>query len=59
MFGRDSIAQAFGLFVELNLFTPGTVYVVVAVALLGCLIGLVPGIRMYRYSLADGMTVRV
>ena len=51
--------ERIGLFVELNLFTPGTVYVIVAVALLGCLIGLVPGIRMYRYSLADGMTVRV
>jgi putative ABC transport system permease protein len=29
------------------------------VCLAGVLIGLVPGYRIYRYSLADGMTVRV
>jgi hypothetical protein len=49
MFGRDSIAQAFGLFVELNLFTPGTVYVNIAVGL----IGPAAGVRMYRYSLTE------
>lgn len=59
LLGRDYIARAFGLFIELNLFTPNLVYVVLLVTLLGCLIGLIPGIRMYRYSLADGMTVRV
>ncbi|UCH40554.1 MAG: ABC transporter permease [Gammaproteobacteria bacterium] len=59
LLGQDWIARSFGLFVELNLLTPSLVYVVIAVALLGCLIGLIPGIRMYRYSLVDGMTVRV
>jgi putative ABC transport system permease protein len=59
LLGQDWIAREFGLFVELNLLTPGLVYVVMAVALAGSLIGLIPGLRMYRYSLADGMTVRV
>jgi putative ABC transport system permease protein len=59
LLGQDWIAREFGLFVELNLFTPELVYVLIAVALVGCLIGLIPGIRMYRYALIDGMTVRV
>ena len=56
---RDWIANSFGLFIELNLLTPELVYVVIAVMLVGGLIGVIPGVRMYRYSLADGMTVRV
>ena len=59
LFGQNWIAREFGLFVELNLLAPGPVYVLCAVALIGCLIGLVPGIRMYRYALIDGMTVRL
>ena len=59
LFGQNWIAREFGLFVELNLLAPGPVYVLSAVAVVGCLIGLVPGIRMYRYALIDGMTVRL
>jgi putative ABC transport system permease protein len=59
LLGQDWIAREFGLFVELDLLTPNLVYVVMAVAALGGLIGLIPGIRMYRYSLVDGMTIRV
>jgi len=59
LLGQDWIARKFGLFVELNLFTPTRVYVLIAIALFGCLIGVIPGIRMYRYALLDGMTVRV
>jgi putative ABC transport system permease protein len=43
----------------LKLFSLNQVYIVLLVALFGCLIGLIPGIRMYRYSLVDGMTIRV
>ena len=59
MFGQSWIAGHFGLYIELKLLTPSLVYVVGAVAGCGCLIGLIPGIRMYRYSLVDGMSVRV
>ena len=52
-------ARSFRLFIELNLLTPGLVYVVIAITLVGGLIGLIPELRMYRYSLADGMTGRV
>ena len=59
MLGQGWIASRFGLFIELNLLTPNLVYGVLLIALIGCLIGLIPGLRMYRYSLADGMTIRV
>jgi putative ABC transport system permease protein len=59
LLGQDWIARTFGLFIELNLFTPNLVYIVLLIVLFGCLVGLIPGIRMYRYSLVDGMTVRV
>lgn len=59
MIGQDWIASNFGLFIELNLLAPNLVYYVLSITLIGCLIGLIPGIRMYRYSLADGMTIRV
>ena len=58
MLGQGWIASRFGLFIELNLLTPNLVYGVLF-ALTGCLIGLIPSIRMYRYSLIDGMTIRV
>ena len=59
MLGQGWIASRFGLFIELNLLTPNLVYGLLLITLIGCLIGLIPGIRMYRYSLVDGMTIRV
>lgn len=59
MLGQGWIASRFGLFIELNLLTPNLVYGLLLITLIGCLIGLIPGIRMYRYSLIDGMTIRV
>jgi len=59
LLGQGWIAHAFGLFIGLNPFTLNLVYIVLLVMLFGCLIGLIPGIRMYRYSLIDGMTVRI
>jgi putative ABC transport system permease protein len=59
LFGQGFLASEFGLYIELNLITVKLVFLVVAVALSGGLIGLFPALRMYRYSLADGMVVRV
>ena len=50
--------SAFGLFPGLDLFNAATVYLLLAVAAVGCLVGLIPAPRIYRYSLIDGMTVR-
>ena len=59
LLGQGWIAHVFGLFIGLNPLTLNLVYIILLVALFGCLIGLIPGIRMYRYSLIDGMTVRI
>ena len=53
------IAHVLDLVVELNLLTPRPVYVVIGVVLDGWLVGLISDIRMYRYYLYDGMTVRL
>lgn len=58
-FGQGWIASKFGLYIGMKLFSLSQVYIVLLVALFGCLVGLIPGIRMYRYSLIDGMTIRV
>lgn len=57
--GQVWIASTFGLFIELNLLTPKLVYNVLLITLIGCMIGLIPCIGMYRYSPVDGMTIRV
>ena len=59
LLGQDWMAYAFGLFIGFNPYVPNLFYIVLLVALFGCLIGLIPGIRMYRYSLIDGMSVRI
>ena len=41
LLGQDWIMRNFGLYIELNLLTPNLVYVVIAIALLGGLIGLI------------------
>ena len=53
------IAYRFGLFVSAGSLSTYELVLMGTVCLAGLLIGLVPGYRIYRYSLADGMTVRV
>lgn len=56
---RPLLAAHLGLFMPLD--WPGwqELAVLAAVCVAGVLIGIVPGVRIYRYSLADGMTIRV
>ncbi len=58
MLGRDWLAREFGLFVGLDWFSPDRLYILLLVFVCGVLIGLIPGVQAYRYSLLDGMTVR-
>jgi putative ABC transport system permease protein len=53
------IAYRFGLFVSAGSLSTYELVLMGTVCLAGLLIGLVPGYRIYRYSLADGMTIRV
>lgn len=59
LLGQDWMAQQLGVFITLGLFTANQLLILALVVLLGCLVGLVPGVRVYRYALIDGLSVRV
>lgn len=48
-----------GLFMPLGWPAWRELALLVAVCLAGLLVGVIPGARIYRYSLADGMTIRI
>ena len=56
---RPLIASRFGLFVSAGSLSIYELVLMGTVCLAGLLICLVPGYRIYRYSLADGMIVRI
>jgi len=58
LFGQPLIASHFGLYLQAGGINGTQLILIVMVCLCGALIGLVPGYRVYRNSLADGMTVR-
>lgn len=49
----------FGLYVVISWPTVTELTLLAIIASCGCIVGLIPGIRIYRYSLADGMTIRM
>jgi len=53
------IATRFGLFIAIGGLSTYELILMGIVCLSGCLIGLIPGYQIYRYSLADGMTIRI
>jgi len=53
------LAARFGLYLGLSWPSVYEAGLVLLIGLAGVLIGLVPAYRIYRYSLADGMTVRI
>ncbi|MAF33486.1 MAG: ABC transporter permease [Desulfobacterales bacterium] len=53
------IATRFGLFIAIGGLSTYELILMGIVCLAGCLIGLIPGYQIYRYSLADGMTIRI
>lgn len=55
---QDWVATELGLFVSIDWFSINQFYIVLLVAMAGCLIGIVPGVRIYRYSLVDGLSIR-
>ncbi len=57
--GHAWLEARLGLFVGLSWPSPRELGLVALVALAGVAIGLIPAYRIYRYSLADGMTIRV
>ncbi len=59
LLGAPALQAHFGLFVEIAWPSGRELGILGLVLGLGCLVGLVPGYRIYRITLADGMTVRL
>jgi len=57
--GRPWLESHFGLFVDIGWPSAYECALMIAMALAGACIGLLPAYRIYRYSLADGMMIRV
>jgi len=57
--GLPLLEQWYGLQLSLSLPQFAELKLLLLVLLAGTLTGLIPGYRAYRYSLADGMTVRI
>jgi putative ABC transport system permease protein len=53
------ILTRFGLFIEISAISLYELWLIVIICVAGIVIGLIPGYRIYRYSLADGMTIRI
>ena len=56
---QSLILTRFGIFIGINAISLYELLLIVIVCLAGIVIGLIPGYRIYRYSLADGMTIRI
>jgi putative ABC transport system permease protein len=56
---RPWLESRLGLFIRVSWPSADELGLVLLVAVAGILIGLIPAYRIYRYSLADGMTIRV
>ena len=57
--GQSFIVTRFGLFIAFGGLSTHELILMGVVCLAGCLIGMIPGYQIYRYSLADGMTIRI
>jgi putative ABC transport system permease protein len=53
------LESTFGLYVAISWPNTTELMLLMIIAVCGFVVGLIPGIRIYRYSLADGMTIRV
>jgi len=56
---RPLAASALGLHLSIGLPTTGEVLLGLGIFMAGGLVGLIPAYRSYRYSLADGLTMKV
>jgi putative ABC transport system permease protein len=56
---QSLILDRFGLFIAIRGLSTYELILLAAVCLAGLFIGVIPAYRIYRYSLADGMTIRI
>ena len=57
--GQPLMLSKFGLFIAIGGLSPHELFLIAVVGLAGIFIGVIPGYQIYRYSLADGMTIRL
>ena len=57
--GRQWLESRLGLFIVVGWPSAYEFGLMILVGTAGVLIGLIPAYRIYRYSLADGMTIRI
>jgi len=57
--GRPWLEARLGLFIVVGWPSAYELALMIVVGVAGVLIGLIPAYRIYRYSLADGMTIRI
>jgi putative ABC transport system permease protein len=57
--GQTWLESRLGLFIAVSWPSAYELGLILLVGLAGVLIGLMPAYRCYRYSLADGMTIRI
>jgi putative ABC transport system permease protein len=57
--GRPWLESRLGLFIVVGSPSAYEFALMIVVTVAGVLIGLIPAYRIYRYSLADGMTIRI
>ncbi|MBT8129006.1 MAG: ABC transporter permease [Gammaproteobacteria bacterium] len=53
------LESMYGLYLVIDWPNRTELMLLAVIALCGFVVGLIPGIRIYRYSLADGMTIRI
>jgi len=58
-FSQSLILSRFGFFITVSGLSIYELILIGIVCLAGLIIGIIPGYRIYRYSLADGMTIRI
>ena len=57
--GQPLILSKFGLYLAIGGLSAYELVLMAVVCLAGLLIGMIPAYRIYRYSLADGMTIKI
>ena len=58
-FSQSLILSKFGFFIAISGLSTYELILMGIVCLAGLIIGILPGYQIYRYSLADGMTIRI
>ena len=58
LFAKPILAENFGILLEIGQFTQGEIYILLAVLVSGILVGIIPAIRSYNRTLADGLTIK-